>query len=222
MKEAQRVRLQNLRVIGQPPLFLRRRWNLHPQHRVPGFGTRQHVAHRTNAADPRHQPRHLVKRPALAHLLEAAKLRHMEFRRFHPPRLVELNRDLGVPLDPRHRLNDHGPAHDPNLAAFPGLARPASASIANSKMAFAEGGQPGRKQSTATTSCTRRTRSRSFGTIPFPPGKPATTSHSRYARPSTSSTRNRFRIAVTFPVTAQSPKAARIRVRSRIFNRSRK
>ena len=60
----------------------------------------------TDPADPRRDPRHLPERPPLAEPLEPAKLRDVEPRVGDLPVVAELDRDLGVPLDPRHRVDD--------------------------------------------------------------------------------------------------------------------
>ena len=57
------------------------------------------MAHRADAADARHQRRHLVERPAFAEFLEAAELRDVEMRVFDVALVVEVERDLGVALD---------------------------------------------------------------------------------------------------------------------------
>ena len=88
---AERVGLQDLRVIHQTPLLLRRYGNLNAQQHVAGLGAGEHVAHRADSADPRHQPRHFLKRAALAEFFKAAKLRDMEARRFYASRIVELD-----------------------------------------------------------------------------------------------------------------------------------
>jgi hypothetical protein len=48
---------------------------------------------------------------ALAKLLEAPILHHMEAGIHEPPPVIEMEADLGVPFDPGDRINDHGAAH---------------------------------------------------------------------------------------------------------------
>ena len=64
------------------------------------------MADRADAADPRRDPGHFPERTPLAELLETAELRHVEPRVGDVALVVKLNRDLGVPLDPRHGV-DH-------------------------------------------------------------------------------------------------------------------
>jgi hypothetical protein len=108
VEEAQRVRLDDLRQVHQPPQRLGRRRDGHGQDLVARLGRGQQVADRADAADPRRQAGHLEERPAFAELLEAAELRHMELRVGDLPGVVELDGDLGVAFDPRHRV-DHDP-----------------------------------------------------------------------------------------------------------------
>ena len=64
------------------------------------------MAHRADAADARHQRRHLVKRPAFAELLEAAELGDVEVGFLDVALLVQMDRDLGVALDAGDRVDD--------------------------------------------------------------------------------------------------------------------
>ena len=57
-------------------------------------------------------PGHLPERPALAELLEPAELRDVEPRVAYLPVVVEVDRDLRVPLDPRHRVDDDALGHE--------------------------------------------------------------------------------------------------------------
>ena len=47
------------------------------------------------------------ERPALADALEAAELGHVEVGVLHLAAFVQLDRDLGVPLDPGDRIDDN-------------------------------------------------------------------------------------------------------------------
>ncbi len=78
----------------------------HGQDLVARLGRGEQVADRTDAADPRRDAGHLPERPAVAEPLEAAELRHVEARVGDLPVVVELDRDLRVALDPRHRVDD--------------------------------------------------------------------------------------------------------------------
>ena len=76
------------------------------------------MAYRTDAADARHQRRHLVKRTAFAQLLEAAELGDVKAGVLDPAFFVEMQRDLGMAFDAGHRIDDDGAAllHDVSLS----------------------------------------------------------------------------------------------------------
>ena len=99
------MRLGDLRQIHQPPQLLRGRWDLHRQDLVTGGGGCQQMAHRADAADARRDACHLGERPALTEFLEAPILRHVEAGRVHGSRCIQVDRDLGVPLDAGHRID---------------------------------------------------------------------------------------------------------------------
>ena len=84
VEEAQRVRLHDLREVEDAAQVGRRLRDAHGQDGVARLGRGDQVAHRADAADARHQRRHLVERPPFAELLEAAELRDVELAR--PPR----------------------------------------------------------------------------------------------------------------------------------------
>ena len=69
------------------------------------------MRHRADAADARHQAGHFRERPALAHLLEAAELDHVELRPLHRAGVVYVDGHLGVPLDPCDRTDDDSLGH---------------------------------------------------------------------------------------------------------------
>ena len=110
MEEAQRVRLHDLRQSEDAAQFVGRRRNSDRQQRVAGLGGRDQMADRADAADARHQRRHLVKRTALAELLEAAELGDVEARVLDPPVFVQMQRDLGMAFDAGNRIDDDGAA----------------------------------------------------------------------------------------------------------------
>ena len=66
------------------------------------LGRSQVVADRADAADAGRDLGHLVVHPALAELLEAPELLHVKERAVHLTRIVQMDGDLGVPLDAGH------------------------------------------------------------------------------------------------------------------------
>ena len=100
------VRLDDLAQVHQPAELVGGRRNGHGEDLVAGLGRGQQVADRADPADPGRDPGHLPERPPLAELLETAKLGHVEPGVGHLASVVELDRDLGVTLDPRHGV-DH-------------------------------------------------------------------------------------------------------------------
>ena len=111
VEKAQRVGLQQLRVVHQPALQHGRARHFHSQQRVAGLATGQHVAHRADAADSRHQAGHLMERASLAEFLEAAELGHVKLRRPHLARIVQIDGDLGVPFNSGHGMNHDALGH---------------------------------------------------------------------------------------------------------------
>ena len=77
------------------------------QNRVARFRRGDQVADRADPTRPRHQRGHFVKRPAFAELFKASELRHVKSRIRDLPLLVEMNRDLPVAFDPRHRIDNY-------------------------------------------------------------------------------------------------------------------
>ena len=69
------------------------------------------VAHRADAADARHDGRHLVHGSTLGDALEATELRDVEAGVSDLALLIELDGDLGVALDAGDRIDDDGAAH---------------------------------------------------------------------------------------------------------------
>ena len=89
--------------------------------------------------------------------------------------------DLRVALDAGDGVDDDALAHGVVPLAvlersWRSGVRPATSSVSTKWMRSAEGGQPGRKTSTGTTSCTGRTRSSSTGTMPGSAGRRGLTS----------------------------------------------
>ena len=111
MEEAQRVGLQQLGVVHQAALQHGRARHLHSQERVAGLATGQHVAHRADAADARHQARHFMERASLAEFFEASELGYVELRRPHLARIVQIDGDLGVPFNSGHGMNHAALGH---------------------------------------------------------------------------------------------------------------
>src|SRR5579859_449204 len=68
------------------------------------------MAYRADATDTRHQRRHLGKRAPFRQLFEAAKLRDVEAGVLHATVFVQVQRDLGVAFDARHRIDDDSAA----------------------------------------------------------------------------------------------------------------
>ena len=118
MEEGQRMRLHELRAVEQFAQLLGGRRDAHGHDCVARLRRGKLVADRANAADARCDRRHLVVGPTLDELLEPTDLGHVELRVGHLPRVVELDRDLGVTLDPRHVVDG-----DRSHGWSPGLGR---------------------------------------------------------------------------------------------------
>ena len=108
MEETQRVRLRQLAHVQQLAQQFRRARDVHTQDRIAGFRAGEQMAHGTNPANARGDLRHLGEEPSLAEFLEAAELDHMEPRVGHVARVVEMDRDLRVPLDAGHGIDRNG------------------------------------------------------------------------------------------------------------------
>ena len=105
VEEAEGVGLHDLPEVHQAPEFLGSGGDVHGQEGVARLGRGEEVADRTDAADARGDARHFGEGPAFAELLEAAELDHVEARVGHVAIVIELERDLGVPLDAGHGLD---------------------------------------------------------------------------------------------------------------------
>jgi hypothetical protein len=93
------VRLNELPIVQDPAQEHRGVGDGHRKKRVARLGRGQHVADRADPADPGGDGRHLAERPALAELLEAAKLRDMEAGAGDGAVRAQMQRDLGVAFD---------------------------------------------------------------------------------------------------------------------------
>jgi hypothetical protein len=66
------------------------------------------MADRADAADARHQGWHLVEGAAFTQLLETAKLCDVKARVFDAAVFVQVQRDLRMAFNARHRIDDDG------------------------------------------------------------------------------------------------------------------
>src|SRR5215470_5176431 len=80
VKNAERVRLQDLCQIQDSAKANCIRWDVNPEDSVARFARGNEMTDRADSADARQQRRHLVKRPVLAELLKASQLRDMKPR----------------------------------------------------------------------------------------------------------------------------------------------
>ena len=103
MEEAQRVRLHHLGQVQHAAQLRGGVRNAHRHDGLAGLGRRQQVRDRADAADARRECRHLVERPALGELLEAAHLGYMKVRVLHLALGVQLDRDLAVSFEAGYR-----------------------------------------------------------------------------------------------------------------------
>ena len=132
------------------------------QDRVPGLGRGHQVADRADPADSSGDPGHLPERSSLAELLEAAELRDVESGVGHLPRLVEVDGDLRVPLDPRHRVDDDHSAH--RLTSSTRSDKPVLPDAAITRTGSPLGFKPWRISPASTCSSTARIRGGGRGT----------------------------------------------------------
>src|SRR5579871_2510335 len=103
--------LHDLRQVHDPAQLDCRLRDDNGHQRVTGFGRGHQVADRANTADARRQRGHFVEWAALAELLEAAHLRHVEARVRNLALRVKLDRDLGVSFDARYRIDNYFSLH---------------------------------------------------------------------------------------------------------------
>jgi len=117
------------------------------------------MADRADTAGARGQRRHLLERPALDELLEAAELGDVQAGDVDFAGFVEPDRDLRVAFYAGDGVDGDEFGHDmapqPNRALLSGSGRrPSSNAATVPKIVSAEGGQPGTKRSTLTYSWT--------------------------------------------------------------------
>lgn len=115
VEEAEDVGLGDLGQVHDAAQVDGGRGRLGGQDLVAGLGRGDQVADRADAADPGHDRRQFVHRPALADALEAAELGDVEVSVGDLAVVAELDGDLGVPLDPSHGLDDNFAGHSLDL-----------------------------------------------------------------------------------------------------------
>src|SRR5205085_12293215 len=108
MKQAERVRLNDLSQAENSPQLVGCGRNAYCQQRIAGLGRRDQVADRANAADARHQRWHLGKRTPFAEFFESPELGYVEMGIFHTSLVVEEQGNLGVSLDAGNRVDNDG------------------------------------------------------------------------------------------------------------------
>ncbi len=108
MKEAQRVRLDDLTAMHDFPQLHCGRRDRHAHDRLARLGRGDQVADRANPADPRGDRGHLIEWPAFHEFFEAAQLGDVEEGFRDLAVIVEMNADLRVTFDPRDRVDDDG------------------------------------------------------------------------------------------------------------------
>ena len=105
VEKRQGMGLDDLGQIHQPPEFFGRWRDGDGQELVAGFGRCQQMAYRTDAADAGGDSGHLREGPSLAKALKAPKFHHVEPGRCDGSCAIEVDGDLGVPLDAGHRID---------------------------------------------------------------------------------------------------------------------
>ena len=118
MEERQRVRLDNLAQVHEPAQLVRRRRNGDGEDLVARLGRGQQMADRADAADPGRDSGHFPERTPLAELFEPAELGHVEAGVGDLAGVIELDRDLGVTFDARHRVDQDLLCHRTDLLPF--------------------------------------------------------------------------------------------------------
>src|SRR5579871_2079269 len=147
------MRLDDLCEIGQAAKFHSRGRNPHAKDGVTGFGRRQQVTDRTDTADACTEGGHLPHQPSLAEGFEPSKLGDMKTCIDNLIVVIDVDADLGMTLDARHRVDKNATCHPvyPNFAAGAPAARtdwPARRSRSACQMRSASGGHPGMYSST--------------------------------------------------------------------------
>src|SRR5262249_29001734 len=98
------MRLNDLRQSKNPAEFVSRRRYANGKQRIARFCRRDEMANWADSANAGHQRRHLGKRTAFAELLKPAELGNVEASVLHASFVIEMQRDLGVALDPCDRI----------------------------------------------------------------------------------------------------------------------
>ncbi len=107
MKEIQRVRLQHLTVMHQPPeLFRRGCQQVHAGYHVHRLAGTEMMAHRTDTTQTLDDDWNFPVQPPLDESLEPAKLDNVEPSLFDLAGLIQPNGDLAVTFDARDRVDD--------------------------------------------------------------------------------------------------------------------
>ncbi len=95
MENVQRVRLSHLSLVHEPPHLLGcRRQPFHANRHVHGFGGREVMTYRADAAEPLDDEGDFPVHPSTDEALEAPELDNVEARVFHLSGLIEPDRDL--------------------------------------------------------------------------------------------------------------------------------
>jgi hypothetical protein len=105
VEKAERVGLHELPAVQQLAQQRRRLGNPHGHDRVARLHRSKQVTHRTDAADARRDPRHLVEGPALGEFLEPADLRHVQLRARDLAIAVQVDGDFRVSFDAGHGID---------------------------------------------------------------------------------------------------------------------
>ncbi len=112
IKEAQSMRLHHLRQTKDTAQLVGGRGNTHRQQRIASFGGRDQMAYRADAANTRHQRRHLREGTPFAEFFEPAKLRDMEAGILDSSVSVKVQRDLAMTLNASDRVDHNSLAHN--------------------------------------------------------------------------------------------------------------
>jgi hypothetical protein len=105
------VGLNDLREIKNSPEFRGRGRNSDREDGIAGFCGSDQVTDRADAADARHEHRHLVEWPAFAKFLKSTKLRDVKAGRLDFSLVIGLQSDLRMAFKPRNRVNDNCASH---------------------------------------------------------------------------------------------------------------
>src|ERR1700739_3311423 len=100
MEKAQGMRLHDLRQAEDAAQLVGSRRGAHGEKAVQSPGRSAEGADWADAANARHQRRHLGKRAPFAEFLEPAELCDVETCVFDTTFVVQMKSDLGVPFDP--------------------------------------------------------------------------------------------------------------------------